>query len=134
MSTALKYTFLVHILVAVLFGLPLLLFPGQFLGLFGWAPVDPLLSRVLGAALLANAWSSFRVLRGSNPTTMAVLLEMEIVFTVLSGIGLLRHLLIASYPPMVWFVFALFVAFAIAWTTLLFSQSKRQTTVAARQS
>jgi hypothetical protein len=102
------------------------------LGLFGWSPVDPLLSRVLGAAVLAHAWSSFRVLRGSNPTTVAVLLEMEIVFTVLSGIGLLRHLLIANYPLMVWLVFALFAAFAVAWTILLFSQSKRPTTTAAQ--
>jgi hypothetical protein len=134
MSAGLKYTFLIHIVVAVLFGLPLLLFPGQFLGLFGWAPVDPLLSRVVGAALLAHAWSSFRAFKGLSPATVAVLLEMEVVFTVLSGVGLLRHLLIAYYPLEVWLVFALFVVFAIAWTVLLFGQLRRQTTAASRES
>ncbi len=134
MSKALKYTFIVHIVVAVVFGVPLLLLPGRFLELFGWAPVDPLLSRVLGAALLAQAWSSFRVSMGADAATVMLLLEVNIVFAALSAIGFLRHLLFANYPPMVWFVFALFVVFTIAWTLLLLNQSKQQTGQVLRQS
>ncbi len=133
MSTALKYTFLIHLLVAVLFGLPLLLFPGQFLGVFGWAPVDPLLSRVLGAALLAHAWSSFRAVRGSTPAPVAILIEIQIVFTVLAGVGFLRHLMVGNYPLMVWLVFLLFAVFALAWTYLLFIHTKRHSGDTARQ-
>ncbi len=132
MSTALKYTFILHALVATVFGLPLVLFPGLFLGWFGWAPVDPLLSRVLGAALLAHAWTSFRVLRGADSSALGMLLEMELIFVVLSAVGLLRHLLIANYPLMVWLVLAFFLAFAVAWALLLRSTVRRRTAVASR--
>ena len=62
MSQSTKYTFLIHAVVAVIMGIPLLIIPGRFLPLFGWteAAIDPLLTRILGAALLAFAWSSYR--------------------------------------------------------------------------
>jgi hypothetical protein len=132
MSKALSCTFILYLVVAIIFGLPLVLFPGAFLAFFEWAPVDPLLSRVLGAALLADAWSCFRVLRGADPSAITIVLEMQLFFAVLSGIGFLRHLLIANYPLMVWLVLALFTIFAIAWTALLVAQAKQRTTLAAR--
>ena len=53
MTRALKITFLSHAIVAALVGAPLLIAPGRFLGLIGWAPVDPILSRVMGMILAA---------------------------------------------------------------------------------
>lgn len=128
MPKGLKYTFIVHIVIATLFGLPLVLFPGRLLGFFEWAPVDPLLTRVLGAALLADAWACLRVLRGADALAITIVLEMELVFAVLSGVGLLRHLLIANYPLMVWLVFAIFMVFAVAWAVFLVAQARRQPT------
>ena len=119
MSKALKYTFLTHAVVAVLFGIALLIVPGRFLGWFGWAPIDPIISRLLGAALLALAWSSFRGWRATERAQVVILVEMEAVFTVLGCAGLLRHLLVAGYPAMVWMVFAIFGIFAIAWIVSL---------------
>ena len=122
MSRLLKLTFLFHMVVAFLFGAPLLVMPGSFLGWFGWAPVDPLLSRVLGAALLALAWSSFRGWRATERKQVAILVELEAVFTTLGCVGLLRHLLVANYPLMVWLVFAVLAAFAVAWIVSLFKK------------
>ena len=119
MSKALKTTFLVHAVVAALAGALLLLIPGRFLQALGWAPIDPILSRLLGAAFLALAWSSFRGWRASEWAQVAILVELEAVFTVLGCVGLLRHLLFSRYPLMVWLVFALFLAFAIAWLVFL---------------
>ena len=48
-----------------------------------------------------------------------ILLEMELVFTVLGCVGLLRHLLRANYPLMVWLLFAVLAAFAVAWAIFL---------------
>jgi len=110
-----RILFLVHMVVAAVLGALLLVAPGRFLGWLGWAPVDPLLSRVLGAALLALAWSSFRGWRARQWAQVAVLLELEAAFTILGAIGLLRHLLIANYPWMVWTLFAVLAAFAVAW-------------------
>jgi hypothetical protein len=119
MSKALKITFLVHAVVAALAGALLLLIPGRFLRALDWAPIDPILSRLLGAALLALAWGSLRGWRASERAQVAMLVELEAVFTVLGCIGLLRHLLTAPYPLMVWLVFAVFLVFAIAWVIFL---------------
>jgi len=116
MSKSLKYTFLIHVVVSLIFGAALLLAPGRTLGLFGWAPVDPLISRLLGAALLALAWSSYRGWGASSYEQVSVLVEMEVIFTMFGSLGLLRHLIKAWYPWYVWFVFAVLLVFAIAWT------------------
>jgi hypothetical protein len=119
MSKALKTTFLVHAVVAALAGLLLLLIPGRTLQTLGWAPIDPILSRLLGAAFLALAWSSFRGWRASEWAQVAIVVELEAVFTVLGCVGLLRHLLLSRYPLIVWLDFAVLLAFAIAWLVFL---------------
>jgi hypothetical protein len=120
MSKALKYTFVVHAIVSFLFGVPLLLAPGSFLGLFGWAPIDPLISRLLGAAVLALAWGSVRGSQAMEVLQVKTLVEMEMVYTILGCVGLLRHLLIAYYPWYVWTIFVVLALFAIAWIVFFF--------------
>jgi O-antigen/teichoic acid export membrane protein len=115
MAKWLKIVFLVHMVVAVVLGALFLIIPGRFLSWLGWAPVDPLLTRVLGAALLALGWGSFRGWRAQERAQVAVLIEVEAAFTILGAVGLLRHLLIAHYPWMVWLLFAGLAAFAVAW-------------------
>jgi hypothetical protein len=114
-----KITFLAHVIVGTITGAPLLLAPGRFLGWIGWAPIDPILSRLLGAALLALAWSSFRGWQAADEAQMVILLELEAAFTVLGCVGLLRHLLTSRYPAMVWITFAVLAAFATAWIVFL---------------
>jgi hypothetical protein len=115
MSRYLRSLFGIHAIVALIFGAGLLIVPGRTLGLFGWSPIDPLVSRGLGAALLALAWSSFRAWQATERRQVAILVEAEAVFCVLACAGLLRHLLFANYPWYVWGLFVLFAAFAVAW-------------------
>jgi hypothetical protein len=115
MSQSLRITFILHAIVAFVFGLGLLAAPGQFLDLFGWAPVDPLMTRMLGAALLALAWGSARGYRAATWDEVEILVEVETAFTVLASVGLLRHLLVASWPWYVWMTFAFFAIFAVSW-------------------
>ena len=119
MSKQLRYTFLVHAVVALVLGLPLLLAPGRFLNAIGWAPVEPILGRLLGAATLALAWGSFRGWRATDRSQVAIVVEMDVVYTVLGCIGLLRHLTIAHYPAVVWLTFVVLAAFAVAWIVSL---------------
>jgi hypothetical protein len=119
MSRWLRILFQVHAVVAVVAGLPLLLAPGRTLGLFGWAPVDPLISRILGAALVALAWSSWRGWRGATQTRVGLLIEVEAAFTTLTCAGLLRQLLGAHWPWYVWTLLGVFAAFAVAWVVAL---------------
>ena len=117
MSTkALKIIFLVFAILLLITGLPLLLAPGRFLGIFNWAPVDTLLSRLLGAALLAMSWGSFMGFLAAEPDQVRMLVSCSFVFTALGALGFARHLFtIYYYPPMVWVIFILLVAWAIVW-------------------
>jgi uncharacterized membrane protein YkvA (DUF1232 family) len=121
MSQSTKYTFLIHAVIAALFGIPMLIIPGEFLPLFGWTDevIDPLVSRVLGAAIIAMAWSSYRGWRASDWEQVNIVVEAEAMFAVLAAIGILRHLIGYSWPAGVWLIFVLFVVFAIAWIVAL---------------
>lgn len=115
MSKSLRNTFLVHAIVALLFGLPLLVVPGRTLDLFGWAPIDPIMSRLFGAALLALSWGSYRGWQAAVRGDVQILLQVEAIFTVLGALGILRHLLSGSWPWYVWMIFIVFILFAAAW-------------------
>jgi hypothetical protein len=119
MSKGLKLTFLIHAIVSVVFGALLLIIPGRFLLAVGWAPIDPIISRLLGAALLALAWSSFRGWRATEWVQVEILVEMEVAYTVLGCVGLLRHLLFARYPFIVWLNLIVLLLFAVAWIVFL---------------
>jgi hypothetical protein len=115
MSKSLRNTFLVHAVVALLFGLPLLVVPGRALDVFGWAPIDPIMSRLFGAALLALSWGSYRGWRAAVRGDVEILLQVEAILTSLCALGILRHLLVGSWPWYMWLTFVLFVLFAISW-------------------
>jgi len=125
MPKFLKPIFLIHAIVALIIGAPLLIIPGRFLGAVGWAPVEPVINRILGAALLALAWSSFRGWRATDKAQVTFLVEMETAFTVLGCVGVVRHLLFAHYPLIVWLVLATLALFAIAWIVSLASLLKK---------
>ena len=119
MSKALKITFLIHAVVSAASGLLLLVMPGRILQSLGWAPIDPIISRLLGAALLALAWASFRGWRAARREQVQMVLELEAAFATLACVGMLRHLLFAHWPLMVWLLFAVLLAFALCWIVFL---------------
>jgi hypothetical protein len=122
MSKWLRILFLVHAVVAAIVGLALLLAPGRTMDLLGLPPIDAVLnvvSRILGAALLAMAWSSLRCWRAATRSQAAILVEVEAIFTVLTCISLLRLLLSANWPWYDWALLGVFVAFALAWLVAL---------------
>jgi hypothetical protein len=125
MPKFLMFIFLIHAIAALVVGAPLLIIPGRFLGAVGWAPVEPVINRILGAALLALAWSSFRGWRATDKAQVTFLVEMETAFTVLGCIGIARHLLVAHYPLVVWIVLVILALFAIAWIVSLVNLLKK---------
>jgi hypothetical protein len=118
MSKLLKPVLLVHMVVALILGALLLIIPGGFLGAIGWAPVDPIISRILGAALLAMAWGNLRVSRGGTPAENRLWVEFGLAFDTLAAIGVLRHLLVGWWPAMVWILFAVLAVFALVWALI----------------
>jgi hypothetical protein len=122
MSKALKYTFLIHAIIAFLLGAPLLLGPGHFLVLLGWLHIDTMLSRVLGAALLGLAWSSWRGWQATENAQVKTLLELEAIFTALGALGLLREMITSPFPLIYWLLCALLAVFAIGWILFRFKK------------
>ena len=121
-----RTTFLAHLINAGVLGAIMLAAPGRLLSLLGWTPIDPVISRLLGAATLALAWTSFRAWRmiaGAEGTAMAatdeaqigMLVQMEAMYTLLACVGLLRHLTQGRWPWYAWLLFADYALFAIAW-------------------
>ena len=130
MPKLLRYVFLIHAIVALVVGALLLVIPGRVLQWVGWvatppvsgswAAAGPIVTRLLGAGLLALAWGSFRGWRAADRREVTFLVEMGAAFTILGCVGLLRHLLFAGYPFTVWLSFAVLAAFAIAWVVSWF--------------
>lgn len=118
MSKMMRSVFIAHTFVSGITGLILLLIPGRFLLWIGWAPIDPVLSRVLGAALLGLTWGDIQVWRGISVDNK-VLIQIHLVFNTLACVGILRHFISGrGWPFVVWFMFAVFLIFAVCWYIL----------------
>jgi hypothetical protein len=133
MSRMLKLALLIQMIVSVILGVLLLVIPGSFLTWLGWVPNDPIISRVLGAALLAMSWGDLRVWRSSAKAEARLLVEVHLGFAALAGGAMLRHLLAAAlaggatlsrlfaggWPVTMWTVFGIFGLFALMWLWVL---------------
>jgi len=130
MAKLLRPAFVAHMIVHVILGALLLVAPGRVLAWLGWAPIDPIISRILGAALLAMAWGERRleqrlaahdmagqgvVERRFAPIEAKVWVETQVAFAALAGIGMLRHLLWGRWPALAWIVFAALALSALTW-------------------
>jgi hypothetical protein len=121
----LKSALVIHLIADGILGALLLLLPGRFLSWLGWAPIDPIISRILGAALLAMSWMHLRLWRQttapvaagdmSTNTLAGLWAQTQAIFETLVSLGLLRHLLVAHWPLMVWILFVLSVFSALLW-------------------
>jgi hypothetical protein len=127
MSNVRKATFVVWAILTLVVGAALLLAPGRFLGWFGWAPVEPILSRLLGAALLALSWLALRGYVSADRAPAALVAEVQLAFCALGAVGVLRHLTVPAYwPPMVWGLFVVLLVFAGLWLLVLITGAARR--------
>lgn len=124
MSKIYKPALLVDIIINAVLGALLLALPGRVLTLLGWQPIDPIISRILGAALMAFAWGGVRVWRGASEPEAKLLLQMELVFDGLGAIGILRHLVVASWPWYIWLLFIVMAAYALLRAGVLMEKRK----------
>ena len=115
MSQGLKTTFLIHAIVALVFGIALYVIPGISLGLVGWKDFDGNISRALAAALLALAVSSWFGYRAARWEEVRIVVQMEIAFTVLGAVAGLYGFFVKSAPAFIWVSIVIWAAFAAAW-------------------
>jgi hypothetical protein len=95
------------------FAFPLLIIPEQFLTFLKWGSIDPLASRLVGAALLGIGFGAF-VNRKASSNAYVAMLNMKIIWSVSAIVGLLISL-ISGGPIFGWVVVIIFAGFAAVW-------------------
>ena len=119
-SSGLKITFLIHFIVALIFGLLYLFLPQVLGNLAGVQIVEHNMYRMLGAAILAFGLSSFLAYQAKNWESVRIVVVMEILWTVLATAITLYYLLRWSFSPIYWLVAIMMAVFAALFTIFYF--------------
>ena len=119
----LKITFLVHFVVAVVFGAGFLLIPEMLTGMLGARAMEPSTFRLVGAAMLAFAASSWLAYRQPVWEKVKIVVQIEIVWTVLGVLATLYGLIFEGLPAADWMNVVILGAFAVAF---IFFYSRRR--------
>jgi hypothetical protein len=110
---SLRTWFRVHCAIDVVAALPLLLFPQRILGLLGWTAIDPVATRLCGAALLGIGGASVLVERYGLPGYRA-LLSLKVIWSVAAIFALVAGIADGA-PPAAWAFLSVFIAFSGIW-------------------
>jgi hypothetical protein len=110
----LKTTFLVHLVLAVIFGAGFLLVPEAVTGMLGARALEPTTFRLVGAAMLAFGASSWLAYRETLWDRVKIVVQIEIVWTVLGVLATLWGLMFEGLPPADWMNVLILGAFAVA--------------------
>jgi len=110
---SLRMWFIVHFVVDIVIGIPLLLFPEIVMPLLGWTTVDPIASRVVGAALMGIGIESY-LGRNGGVEVFRAMLNLKVIWSssAILGIGLGLWL---GGPQAGWLFMGIFVIFWVVW-------------------
>jgi hypothetical protein len=113
----LRTWFVVHFVADVLFALPLIVAPTWLGSMLGYPAIDPLMGRLVGAALVGIGVES---LLGRNATRASFLtmLRLKVLWSGTANIGIALTLLQGA-PPIVWMIQGIFAFFFALWTRYL---------------
>ncbi len=112
--SSLRQWFVVHFVADMIFAIPLLIAPVAFLTLLGWETVDPLATRLVGAALLAIGVESL-LGRNAGAESFAGMLNLKLIWSGAASIGILVTMVTVSGPAVAWLLLLMFVAFHLLW-------------------
>jgi hypothetical protein len=120
LSSTLTYVFLIHFIIAGLFGLGLLLFPAQLGSLYGMETPDLYPWRMLGAAMLGIAATSWFGYKADTWESVRIVLVLEVVWPILACLVILYENLIVGVTAFNWINFAIMAIFAALFTWFYF--------------
>lgn len=122
---ALKIVFLIHFFVSTLFGLVFLIFPEIHEIFLGWPyTVDPISSRILGAALLGFATASLLGWRETEWLKVKIIIQMEIAWLSVGVAISVISIFFFSPSIILWFYIVIFIVFLVAFSWLYFKQER----------
>ncbi len=115
--TGLRYTFLIHFLLATAFGLFFVLIPDTFASWMGAVVNDISMYRIAGAALLSFGASSLYAFRQTLWQQVKVIVEMELTWCAFACIVVLYGLAYEGLPFGYWMPVFIFVVFGAVFAT-----------------
>ena len=113
LPNGLRTWFVIHFAADVLFGIPLLFFPQMLLNFFGWKTYDPIMTRLVGAALMGIGIESL-LGRNASVDTFRAMLNLKVIWAssalVAIGVGIAE-----GAAPTAWLFLAIFFVFWCVW-------------------
>src|SRR3989344_4444090 len=109
---SLRIWFIVHFIADIIFGIPLLIAPYWFLGLFGYT-VEPLTARLVGAALIGIGGTSL-LIKDKSLEQFNALLTLKVIWSLSAIIGIILTLT-EQTPKFTWVVLITFIIFSSTW-------------------
>ena len=110
---SLRSWFVIHFAVDMLTGIPLLFFPEVVMPLLGWDIVDPIASRVVGAALMGIGIESYL---GRNATieVFRAMLNLKVIWSSSAILGISLGIWQGGAKAG-WLFLGIFVIFWVVW-------------------
>ena len=118
-SNGLKYTFIFHFIVAIVFGLTYLLIPYQWATIVQWPLRETFPYRLLGAALLGFGVSSWLAFKNQLWESVKIVVVMEIVWCGLGTVVMLWGMFTQGLPSIGWLNTVLMAFFAVTFCFFL---------------
>ncbi|MFX0108832.1 MAG: hypothetical protein ACFE7R_11140 [Candidatus Hodarchaeota archaeon] len=110
----LKYTFIFHFIVSIVFGLWYFLSIESWAELTGWPFMDPTSGRVMGAQMIGFGFTSLLGYRAKSWDQVEIIVLGEIVWEVLAAIAMTWMMLVhTDIPPSGWFLVILLIVFVV---------------------
>ena len=110
---SLRTWFVIHFVVDVLFAAPLLFFPQFLLNLLGWSTYDPVMTRLVGAALMGIGVESL-LGRNADSDTFRAMLNLKVIWASCAlfafGAGIIE-----GASPISWGFMGIFAVFWCVW-------------------
>ncbi|NQV90970.1 hypothetical protein HQ489_00700 [Candidatus Woesearchaeota archaeon] len=121
---SLRRWFFVHFLIDFAFGIPLFFKPSWILAFFGITTFDPMLTRLIAAALFAIGGSSLLAYHKTHET-YHVMINLKLIWSITSIAGLIWSIQEGG-PPQLWSLVVVFTIFTIVWIYYKVKLDKRK--------
>ena len=115
-----KYVFLLHFIIALVFGAFWFLMVEYWPILTGW-PVEYASGRMVGMATLMMAIGSFFAYRKTTWEQVEIYVIMELVFNILGVIGMVWNMLTMTLPIVGWALIGLLGLFSVLYLYVFFT-------------
>jgi hypothetical protein len=109
----LRTWFVIHFMADMLFGIPLLFFPQTLLNLFGWTTYDPIMTRLVGAALMGIGIESL-LGRNASVNTFREMLNLKVIWAS-SALFAFAVGIAEGAASIVWGLMGIFAVFWCVW-------------------